>query len=484
MKKKSKKNERMILNISHTQYEIIKEVASMFGWSTTEEDESKWDLLWTDSAVSSERLSKMKITQKINHFPGMYQLARKNCMALNLNKLRKLYPADYDFYPLTWVLPVELTDFASVLAKNKSKTFIVKPEASSQGKGIYLVKKPEDLQDTDHYIAQQYLTKPFLIDGLKFDFRIYVLVAGCDPLRIFIHEEGLARFATQPYQAPKKKNLDQAYIHLTNYAINKNNPDFIQNQEVKDEHVAHKRRLSSVLIVIYKQKLEEQGYNVVELWDRICDIVIKCLCTVQPNLAHIYRSSQPFDVTNSMCFEILGFDIILDHKLKPWLLEVNHSPSFTTDSSLDTDIKRKVISQAIKLMNITPKGLKIQESQCKKLCEMRATSSRSWKETSEERVSAKKEAVCLRDKHEKRVKSGYIKIYPGENDSHYQKFIQASAQNWHVFTGTKNRKKEARPVSAKRRQVPAEDALPRKKSLEPMEKAKSVLKVYIQKVNT
>jgi tubulin polyglutamylase TTLL6/13 len=187
-----------------------------------------------------------------------------------------------------------------------------------------------------------------------------------------------------------------------------------------------------------------------------------------------------------MCFEVLGFDIILDSKLKPWLLEVNHSPSFTTDSALDQEIKHKVILQAIKIMNITSKGLKVQENQCKSICELRATSSRSWKETSEERKAAKKDALVLREKHEKRVKTGFIKIYPGESDSYYQKFIQASAQNWHVFTGTKNRKKETRPVSARRKQIPAEDVLPRKKSLEPKEgkeKVRTVLQVFIQKVN-
>jgi tubulin polyglutamylase TTLL6/13 len=43
---------------------------------------------------------------------------------------------------------------------------------------------------------------------------------------------------------------------------------------------------------------------------------------------------------NNMCFEVLGMDVILDHKLKPYLLEVNHSPSFTTDTPLDSAIKR------------------------------------------------------------------------------------------------------------------------------------------------
>jgi tubulin polyglutamylase TTLL6/13 len=66
------------------------------------------------------------------------------------------------------------------------------------------------------------LHKAYLIDGLKFDLRIYVLLFGVDPLRIFMYHEGLARFATVPYQAPVPKNLGNLFMHLTNYAINKN----------------------------------------------------------------------------------------------------------------------------------------------------------------------------------------------------------------------------------------------------------------------
>ena len=191
-----------------------------------------------------------------------------------------------------------------------------------------------------------------------------------------------------------------------------------------------------------------------------------------------------------MCFEVLGFDIILDHKLKPWLLEVNHSPSFTTDSALDTEIKEKVISQAIKMMNITQKAKKQLECQCKSLCELRATTSRSWKDGTEERVQAKMAANEIRNRHERKQKGGYIKIYPCENAQQYQKFITYAAQNWHVYTGSKNRKIESRPLSAKKKEPVAEDAVaPRKKSLEPRQRerereessSKPAIQVYIGK---
>lgn len=55
-----------------------------------------------------------------------------------------------------------------------------------------------------------------------------------------------------------------------------------------------------------------------------------------------------------MCFEILGFDILLDENIRPWLLEVNHSPSFSTDSPLDKALKRDVIYEAMILLDKKP----------------------------------------------------------------------------------------------------------------------------------
>jgi len=54
-----------------------------------------------------------------------------------------------------------------------------------------------------------------------------------------------------------------------------------------------------------------------------------------------------------MCFEILGFDVYVDEYLKPWVLEVNHAPSFVCDTPLDTKIKRGLVHDAIKLLNLS-----------------------------------------------------------------------------------------------------------------------------------
>lgn len=98
-----------------------------------------------------------------------------------------------------------------------------------QGRGIYLVRRFEDIDQRsgEQLVAQRYMAKPYLIDNLKFDLRIYALVFGVDPLRIFVYQEGLARFATEEYVGPQKGNLENLFMHLTNYAIQKKSDAFV-----------------------------------------------------------------------------------------------------------------------------------------------------------------------------------------------------------------------------------------------------------------
>lgn len=123
--------------------------------------------------------------------------------------------------------------------------YIYKPEAMAQGKGIKIYSQIDKLKNKTG-IVQVYVDNPYLIENLKFDLRIYVLILGYDPLRIFIYDEGLARFATQRYQPVGKKNIKDVFMHLTNYAINKNSKNFIYNKSDKEMDRGHKRSLTAV----------------------------------------------------------------------------------------------------------------------------------------------------------------------------------------------------------------------------------------------
>lgn len=87
----------------------------------------------------------MKPHQRVNHYPGMYCLAHKNHLSRNLRRMQKHFPKEFEYAPRTWILPYEMSDFKNQFTKKKAKTFIVKPVASCQGKGIFLTRDPESI---------------------------------------------------------------------------------------------------------------------------------------------------------------------------------------------------------------------------------------------------------------------------------------------------------------------------------------------------
>ncbi len=99
----------------------------------------------------------------------------------------------------------------------------------------------------------------------------------------------------------------------------------------------------------------EPGFDAKAMMDKIEDIAVKAAISAQPALSHAYRSCQPDDLENSMCFQIMGLDIMIDTKLKPWLIEVNHLSSFGTDSPLDKKIKFDLIWDTFTLLNMSVK---------------------------------------------------------------------------------------------------------------------------------
>lgn len=188
-------------------------------------------------------MKRLKSYQRINHFPNSCELGRKDLLAANLNSARASMPELYQFYPKTWVFP---RDYEAFNNRESSSFYIVKPHANCQGRGIYLTKTP-NLTSKDEVIVQEYIENPMVMDGCKFDLRIYVMVRSLDPLRIYVYEEGLCRLATSKYSKPSDNNFRNEKMHLTNYAINKFSPNFIGNCDIKEDNKGHKRSLTSAM---------------------------------------------------------------------------------------------------------------------------------------------------------------------------------------------------------------------------------------------
>jgi hypothetical protein len=84
-------------------------------------------------------------------------------------------------------------------------------------------------------MVSEYISRPLLINGLKFDLRLYVAITSVNPLKIYLYEEGLARFATEKYEK-SMGDTKNVFAHLTNYSINKHNVQkFVKPDENQDE---------------------------------------------------------------------------------------------------------------------------------------------------------------------------------------------------------------------------------------------------------
>ncbi|KAG7198138.1 hypothetical protein KM043_005557 [Ampulex compressa] len=314
--KKKKKRRFLTICTSNCKYEVVRRVAARFGMKEVTED-SGWNLYWTDLSVSIERAKDMK-------------------------RFQKLFPRDYNFFPKTWCFPADHGEAMAYSKMRRSKTFIIKPDTGCQGRGIYLTKNLKDVKPTERMICQVYVSRPFLADGYKFDLRIYTLITSCDPLRIYVYNDGLARFATSRYKEPTGHNTSNVFMHLTNYAVNKHSRLY-----VIDDEIGSKRKISTL-----NKWLKMKNIDIESLWTRIDEVIIKTILAAYPILKHSYHTCFPTHDKTYACFELLGFDVLLDWKLKPYLLEVNHSPSFHTDAQIDKDVKENLLTDTFDMLNL------------------------------------------------------------------------------------------------------------------------------------
>ena len=134
-----------------------------------------------------------------------------------------------------------------------------------------------------------------------------------------------------------------------------------------------------------------------EYWGGIKDTIVKTVIAGQPHLQHEYRMGQPNNPLSNMCFEVLGFDFMLDDNGKLYLLEINYTPSFSTETPLDQLIKSNLIRDSLILMNVTPQARNQAQKIAKEELDRRVFTGKKVRLTGEERERMVREGQKERD---------------------------------------------------------------------------------------
>jgi hypothetical protein len=314
---------------------------------SVKKSDKKINLFW-GNRIPDEDFVKLNAYQRVNHFPGTYFLGRKDHLLRGLARMRRKHGEGYDFFPTTFFLPRDASMLRSEMVRQPGKIYIAKPPASSCGKGIFVFATENEIPEGE-FIIQHYISDPLLINNHKFDMRVYVAVTCYDPLRVYVFQEGLVRFATEPYSL-EPTSLANRFMHLTNYSINHHSEKFQKNKDdatnTSETEGAHKWSLTALRSYM---AAHEMDYDT--MWSSVHDLIIKTLLTCEGVVCSKVSSCSGHRET---CFELYGFDVLLRTNLEPVIMEVNVWPSLNCGSPLDRRIKGVLVVHLLNMIGVQP----------------------------------------------------------------------------------------------------------------------------------
>jgi tubulin--tyrosine ligase like protein 10 len=179
-------------------------------------------------------------------------------------------------------------------------------------------------------VVQKYIENPLLIDGRKFDIRAYMIVVCMKPYLV-LYQPGYVRMSLNAYTT---ENFAKDKItHLTNNSVQKNHPDY---KNLKEKSIISIDSLVENIIAMGKiQSKEEYGVKV----DKKIQEIMSLIFTVIKD-----KLDRKFG-----CFELFGFDFLLDDNLNPYLIEINTNPAIYTDTQVQKDLLPKLVEDIVKM---------------------------------------------------------------------------------------------------------------------------------------
>ena len=367
-------------------------------WEELPEDKKKFDcnLLWTPLSIQINFHFHKVIdnNQLVNHFENHKELTNKRNTFINLLKYCEMNAINlFSFYPLTIIIPLNNDNFYINIhnfkncyydlpnlieeTKIRNENFldkfywdyfhvkpntklgniqkIVIPKTHYTGKNLWLIKRinlnrgreikvmsnlDEIIQEADqiknkenvkYIIIQKYIERPLLYCGRKFDIRIWVLftkLIKSEKFEAYVFKEGHLKASSEIFDI---NSLD-LFIHLTNYSVQKNNKNF-SKIEIGNE----------ISFNDFQNELNKKASNI----NFRKDIFTKIIKIIEITASAAKNKILGFDPNN--CFEIFGYDFMLDEEYNPYLLEINTNPGYEESSPLIKMLVPRLIDDALRL---------------------------------------------------------------------------------------------------------------------------------------
>ena len=361
---KNKKNSFVTYYLGDEEYEQYEELFSEHNLIKSENFFGDNNLFLSKGIINLMKKNKSILQnnefKKYYRFFG-YQVLMKDSLYFNYLEMKQYFNDEFNFMPETYYYPDDkyiIFQKFSNYSLNLDDLWFVKPANKWGGRGISILKSLDKIE-LDNFLINKYITNLDLINGKKYDLRLYVLVTGLKPLRIYLNKEGLIRIASKVFSL-KKKTINNKYIHLTNTGINSQNKNFIfpNSNNINNEN-ANIWNLNT-----YEKHLNKINVDYNQIMNKIKDIIIKSITSVYKNLTSELSN---YNLNDINFYDILGYDIIITNKYDPILLEINTGPSTYMYNELDKPIKTNLIVDTLNIVGISPFNKNIIINKNKKL---------------------------------------------------------------------------------------------------------------------
>ena len=308
-------------------------------------EEKKIDTFSIFPFTISLQLSHWSFNEQLSNFKKLYNNIdkytpngnRKFAEMFNVILSRKIGSMQYINIPKTfnsgknmWIIkPINLNRGRYITVENNVKDIIQKLEIIQERKKINVLEKKKGYEIKCEYILiQKYLEKPLLYQERKFDIRLWVLFIAEQSDDIYIFRQGHLKASSNKYDV----NSRDLYVHLTNYSVQKYNENF-SKIEIGNE----------IPFKDFQHELDKKGTGINFYKD------------IYPKIVRIVRitggaaKGKMNFLNKKYCFEIFGYDFILDEKYQPYLLEINTNPGLEISSPLIDELLPRMIDDAFKL---------------------------------------------------------------------------------------------------------------------------------------